>query len=153
MNEHQLNAIRELSKRLETGQISAEQYSTERDRLLQDGGHVAPGAVNNTSLTPANVSFPERMESDYGVAKSLASFFVVIGWLMVLGGAVFVVVGLADRGIESFGNFLAGVILVVAGLFQVASSQLIKAVADNADYSREILRCLQASVHRSNNPG
>lgn len=162
VNEQQLDLIRDISKKFEERQLTREQYEQERARILNGGQSSPSGTSTSEALseeavissskgspsTPAD--FPplsrESIATDYGVAKSVAGLLVIFGWLMVIAGAIVVVVGLTRSGLESAAMSVAGVFLLVGGLIEIASSQLIKAVADNADYSREILRCLQASL-------
>jgi hypothetical protein len=74
----------------------------------------------------------------YGTSRGIASFFGLIGWLLVGAGALAAIAGLSAGPFGVMGVAI-GIGLAVAGLLQVAAGQMLRATVDSADYARQAL--------------
>lgn len=68
------------------------------------------------------------VKTNYGVAKNLAAFLLVVGWISVAAGLI-----------TSVFDLMLGLMLIVGGLLQIAATQIMVAVVDNADHIRKRL--------------
>jgi hypothetical protein len=74
----------------------------------------------------------------YATARSIAALFGLVGWVLVVVGALIALGGLSG-GPQGFGMVLVpiGVCIAALGLLQVAAQQILRASVDSADYSRQ----------------
>jgi hypothetical protein len=80
--------------------------------------------------------------SKYSTARGVSSLVEFLGWsLVVLGVAAMIYSASQNLGVM---GVLTGIALSVGGLLQVMGAQVVKATADNADHTREILEILKA---------
>jgi hypothetical protein len=80
-----------------------------------------------------------NIHGGYGTATAVAGLFAFFGWALVVIGVLIVVGGFSAGA--PFGFMIAGVGIGIAaiGLLQVAAEQMLRALTDNADYSRQSL--------------
>lgn len=85
--------------------------------------------------------------TEYGLARSMCSAVMFIGWVFIALGVVSTFVlfftGLnSEYGGLSLLSILPGIGIIVTGLFLIVTAQVTKATVDNADHTREILKIL-----------
>lgn len=103
-----------------------------------------PGKLGVSGLySPSNVSsnLPSNVSSHYSAGQTIASLAAFLGWLLVLLSVFLLMLSIGER-IELVALSVFG---IVSGLFLVMSAQATRAVMDNADHSRLILKELKNS--------
>ena len=81
----------------------------------------------------------------YGVARVVCNLNIILGWLLVFIGIIFIIFSFA--GIyTSIVAFLPGIYLLVIGLIEIMLSQVALAILDTASHSGEILRVIKRYV-------
>lgn len=93
------------------------------------------------AATSSGAGLPSQM-SKYSTARSVSSLVEFLGWTLVVIG-VSTMIYSASQNLGVIG-VLTGIALSVGGLLQVMVAQIVKATADNADHTREILAIVKA---------
>jgi hypothetical protein len=88
----------------------------------------------------------------YGVARKVAGFIIVIGWLSVALGVVLMAVGLPAMLVLFSSPLSLGLMAIGSGLFDVAAGYVLRAAIDTAENTGDILDELRILVERPN-PG
>jgi len=85
--------------------------------------------------------------ADYGTARFVASFLAFVGWLCVVISLLWALVTFSEvpryGSGEKYMALLPSLILFIAGIVQVAGSQMMRAVVDTATYTRNILENIE----------
>ena len=85
-------------------------------------------------------------EKSYGTARLVLGIVVVTGWIVIAVGLIALVTSLSVLGGPNWGVMMPGIVMLVSGLFLVATSQVSFAVLDQADISRANLVMLRKLV-------
>lgn len=121
-------------------------------QLVGERWYVEPSEASAPDAGPKPRSGPVAGEgSEYDVARLISKVMAFFGWLLVLVGLAAGALGIA-AGIEARGGgmsilgILPGLGIAVAGLLLVAAGQVTRAMVDNADHTREILKLARAQM-------
>ena len=102
------------------------------------------------NMTKSKTKATVEYQSKYKTGLVIANIIAVIGWFMVVIGIENMLAGSVktlDQYIWSYGimfnAMLPGFTIFFSGLFSIASSQVIKATADNADNTHRIYQHLK----------
>jgi len=108
--------------------------------IAADSGQDVIRADKNNHLPNTTASH----YADYGTARFFASFLAFIGWVCVAISILLALVALSELSrYDSGAKFGASLILFIAGIVQVAGSQMMRAVVDTATYTRNILENIE----------
>lgn len=140
-----VTSSRELDNAIELASKSGK--STVPVYLVDNGGRsirteVAAGPLGILCVERSDVANSAvNRQSEYPIARGVASFISFIGGLAVLGGIIAVIsVFVSSKNTYGF-SFLAllpAIGTIVTGLLMVAGAQITRAAVDTADYAREI---------------
>ena len=110
---------------------------------LQDG-------LCKNCITPEKIAKQKRKQSsedivktsdDYGTAIFISKLVSFIGWIAVIGGALLTLILLVEGGMALAG-LAPAISAVPVGLILVISGQASRAVMDNANYSKAMLKVM-----------
>lgn len=91
-----------------------------------------------------------EFESTYKTTRSIAQSVSSVGWLLVIGGLLAVVISISTAMSSRYGFELVAVIpalgVLVVGLLLVMQGQLTRAVADTADSASETAAILRVMM-------
>lgn len=80
--------------------------------------------------------------NDYYYGRRIASFVSGLGWILTILSIPLLLTGMVEGSIALS---LCGVACIFSGLLYVMGAQVVKAIMDNANYSRQILEELKKS--------
>lgn len=83
-------------------------------------------------------------ETKYGLARGMASFFVLIGWLVVAAGIVSGLISIQQTGVNVLFGFLLAGSVSITGLVMVMLALIVMATLDNADHTGEMLALMKS---------
>jgi len=92
----------------------------------------------------------------YGAMRFVAGLLKLLGWLIIAAGVLVVIIGLnasiglpyMDKGTFLLVSVLAGGVIVILGIFAIASGEMISAVADIA-VNTALLRSIAANAEKT----
>ena len=93
---------------------------------------------------PRSTDKPYTYKSDYHIARVYAIMTSFLGWIILFMGAVLLILAITQKKGDI--AYSVSIILIMAGFWNVALGQLMRAGADNADHTREILNLLRRKL-------
>lgn len=156
-NPEQIEAMARYSITYEDGRYKCGQYWYEE---LQDAINFAKAEEDRKNPTSDNKTHSESaihyaitsFHNKYGSAKAISFFISFLGWAGFVGGIIAAIIGI-NKGnrydqMPYMVILLPGIITAISGLFLVATGQVVRALVDNANHTREILHIIKNRLER-----
>jgi len=104
-------------------------------------GNNIPSQGVNTQLNES--SYNDDVPTSYGTTRFLLKISSFFGWIMVLGGLVWLLSGFVVSGEDAQDKLIKGGIGLLVGFAMIHVNQVILAVLDTADNTLELLRVMR----------
>jgi hypothetical protein len=105
-------------------------------------------STNNISSQAVTTQSNESRHNDdvptsYGMSRVLLKLSSVLGWMMIVGGLLWLLSGYVITGDDAQDKLIKGGIALLLGLVIIHMNQVILAVLDTADNTLELLRVMR----------